>query len=139
MSLIELKTDPSRKDLVWFGLLLPVAAALAGVLVWRSSEDLRVARYIWGAGALLTLIYYAVPRVQRPVFVGWMYAAYPIGWTLSHVLLLLIFFGVITPIGLLMRALGHDPMNRRAGRAGASAWRARGRTAVDRRRYFQQF
>lgn len=139
MSLIELKTDPSRKDLVWFGLLLPVAAALAGVLVWRSSEDLRVARYIWGAGALLTLIYCAVPRVQRPVFVGWMYAAYPIGWTLSHVLLLLIFFGVITPIGLLMRALGHDPMNRRADRAGASAWRARGRTAVDRRRYFQQF
>jgi len=79
-----------------------------------------------------------VPSLRRPMFVGWMYAAYPLGFIVSHVLLGLVYFGVVTPIGLLLRAVGHDPMTRRFDRSAKTYWIAREQTR-DVRRYFRQF
>src|SRR5262245_52931839 len=54
----------------------------------------------------------ARPRWIRPIYVGWMILAFPIGWTVSQVMLALMFFGLFTPIGLLFRLLGRDPLHR---------------------------
>jgi hypothetical protein len=67
-----------------------------------------------------------------------MYAAYPIGWVVSHVLLGLIYFGLLTPVGWLMKLFGYDPMERRFDRAAASYWVERERQ-TDAGRYFKQF
>ena len=40
------------------------------------------------------------PRVLKPIFVGWMILAFPIGWLVSHVILFLIYWSVFVPIGL---------------------------------------
>ena len=47
-----------------------------------------------------------------------MVLAFPIGWTVSQVILLLMFYGLFTPIGLVFRLIGRDPLQR-ARRAGA--------------------
>src|SRR5437867_3317278 len=39
------------------------------------------------------------PATVRWIFVGWMVVAFPIGWAISQVMLLLLFYGVITPVG----------------------------------------
>ena len=57
------------------------------------------------------------PRVIRPVYVGWMVLAFPIGWTVSQAMLAVMFYGLFTPIGLLFRLIGRDPLHR-ARRAG---------------------
>jgi hypothetical protein len=62
------------------------------------------------------------PRLLRPIYVGWLVAVFPIGWTVSHVLLGLIFYGIVTPIGLLLRLSGRDPMNRKFDRQAKSYW-----------------
>jgi hypothetical protein len=67
-----------------------------------------------------------------------MYAAYPIGWVVSHVLLALIYFGVLTPIGRIMAVCGYDPMERRFDRAASSYWIER-EPNRDASRYFRQF
>ena len=66
-----------------------------------------------------------------------MVAAFPIGWTVSHLLLGSIFYLVITPIGLLLRALGHDPMERKFDREAKTYWieHERAETA----RYFRMY
>jgi hypothetical protein len=71
------------------------------------------------------------------VFIGWMVAAYPIGWVLGHVMLGVVFFLVLTPIALVLRAAGRDPLQRRFDTASASYWQER--AASDRSRYFRQF
>jgi len=48
------------------------------------------------------------------------------------------FYGVITPIGLVMRVLGRDPMSRQFPSPQSSHWLPR-RAAEDVRRYFRQF
>jgi MFS family permease len=138
MSLIELRTDPTRKELAWFGLLLLAFLGVVGLLAWRATGSLAGARYIWTAGAAAAVLYYAVPPLRRPMFVGWMYAAYPIGWVVSHVLLAGIYFGVLTPIGRLMAVFGYDPMTRRFEKAAASYWVERERNR-DASTYFKQF
>ena len=138
MSLIELKTTASKKELAWFGLLLLAFLGLVGLLVWRATGTLAASRYIWGVGVVLAAIYYAVPPLRLPMFKGWMYAAYPIGWVVSHVLLGLIYFGLLTPIGFLMRVFGYDPMERRFDRTAATYWIERERQ-IDAERYFKQF
>jgi hypothetical protein len=138
MSLIELRTDPSRKELAWFGLLLLAFLGLIGLLVWSATGTLGASRYIWGAGLVLAAFYYAVPALRKSMFLGWMYAAYPIGWVVSHVLLAIIFFGLLTPIGLVLRAVGYDPMQRRLDRDAKSYW-VRRDAQTDPARYFRQF
>ena len=54
-----------------------------------------------------------------------MYAAYPIGWVVGHVMIGVVFFTVVTPIGLLMRALGRDPLQRKFDASRTSYWEKR--------------
>ena len=138
MALLEINRNPSRRDLAWFGAVLLLFFAVVGGVVGRTLASDVARNVLWGAGAGLALVYYSVPALRRPMFVGWMYAAYPIGLLVSHLLLGLVYFGVVTPIGLLMRAVGHDPMARRFDRSASTYWIAR-KQARDVRRYFRQF
>ena len=38
------------------------------------------------------------PDWARPLYVGWLYAVFPIGWTISHLILAVIYFLILTPI-----------------------------------------
>jgi len=68
----------------------------------------------------------------------WMTVMYPIGWAISHALLALVYFGWVTPIGLLMRLFGYDPMRRRLTRQKASHW-VRRKPIGNINRYFRQY
>jgi hypothetical protein len=50
--------------------------------------------------------------IIRGAFVGLSFATYPIGVVVSHVVLALVYFLVLTPVGLTMRLFGHDPLRR---------------------------
>lgn len=138
MSLIELRKDATRQELAWFGLLLLVFCVLLGIIVWRATGTFAVSRYIWAAGLALSILYYAVPPLRVRLFAGWMYASYPIAWVVSHVLLAAIYFGLLTPFGLVMRLVGYDPLRRRLDKDATSYWTERERV-TDVTRYFRQF
>jgi len=78
------------------------------------------------------------PMAGRTLYRGWMFAALPIGWTISHLILGVVFYAVMTPLGLLMRATGKDPMDRRFDRAARTYWIPH-RQETDPKRYFRQF
>jgi multisubunit Na+/H+ antiporter MnhG subunit len=61
------------------------------------------------------------PPGIRLVFVGLILMTFPIGWVVSHLLLGLIFYGVVTPIGLILKASGHDPLQLKKP-SGNSIW-----------------
>ena len=92
MKLIELNTNPSRKDLAWFGLILLAVGGVVGMLVWRATGSLIPPFSIWIASSVLTATYYVVPGLRRPMFLAWMYVTYPVGWVVSHTLLAVLYF-----------------------------------------------
>ncbi len=138
MAMIELKLDPSKRDLNMFGLMLVGFVALLGGLIWWKFESLRAAQYVWGVGGVLAVVYFLAPPLRLPIYKGWMYAAFPIGWTISHIVMAATFYLVITPIGLIMRLVGRDPMHRKPDPSLTSYWTTYPQ-ARDPKRYFRQF
>jgi NADH:ubiquinone oxidoreductase subunit 6 (subunit J) len=122
MALIEINRNPSRRDLILFGLLFLVFTGIvgAGLYFRRGAHD--AARIVWIAGAAVMALYFAIPSLRRRIYLGWIYVTFPIGFVISHVILAAVFYLVVTPIGLLMRLLGNDPMHRRLDRAAATYW-----------------
>ncbi|MFM9956798.1 MAG: SxtJ family membrane protein [Phycisphaerales bacterium] len=93
---------------------------------------------LWGVGLLGAAMSLASASVARRLYTGWMRAAVPLGWTFSHVILGAIYYALFTPIGLLMRLRGYDPMERRWEKGRASYWIERSGTP-ETARYFRQF
>jgi hypothetical protein len=78
------------------------------------------------------------PHVIRPVFVGWMFAVYPVGWLVSRFMLGVLFYGLFTPIGIISRAIGRDELRLRPHRASDTYWTTKPQ-AADRAQYLKQF
>ena len=122
MAVIQINKNPSRRDLMIFGWLFLAFAGVVGLMfLWRAHAP-EVARAVWIAGAAITAVFFAVPPLRKPIYLGWIYLTYPIGFVISHVILGLVYYVVFTPIGLVMRLFGHDPMTRRFDRSAKSYW-----------------
>jgi hypothetical protein len=71
------------------------------------------------------------------IYTGWMIAAFPIGWTVSQIMLVILYFVVFTPVALVFRAIRRDPLQLRR-RSVASYWTAKP-PAAKAEDYFRQF
>jgi carbamoyltransferase len=139
MALIEINRNPSPRDLRWFGLLFAAFCGVLGVLAWRGSgSPPRAAVALWIAGVAIAVLYYALPHVRRPMYLAWVYASYPIGFTVSYAVLAFVYFAVFTPTGLVLRLAGRDPLARRLDPAAKSYWVPH-RTGGASSRYFDQY
>ena len=62
----------------------------------------------------------------------------PIGWVISHLLLSIIYYLLLTPIGIIMRLVGYDPMKRKLEKKRETYWVTR-QQVRDPNRYFKQY
>ena len=100
---------PDAKELRNFGLLIGAIFTLIGLwpMLFRG-EPLR----LWAVviGSVLILSGGLVPNSLAPIHRGWMWIGHVLGWINTRFLLGLIFYGLITPIGIVFRVLGKDTM-----------------------------
>ena len=139
MSMMPINWKPSARELRWFaGLLIVFFAVIAG-LWWQRSGQTTGPLAIVSVTTVIGLVGLIAPTAIRGVYVAWMIAVWPIGWMVSHVLLAVIFYGVMTPIGLILRAIGRDPMRKKLDRAAKTYWITRPAEESDPQQYFRQF
>ena len=94
-----------------FGLQVGAAfLVLAALLLWREREI--GAAILGGIGGLLMLAGLALPDRLGGVYAAWMGLARLLSKVTTPVFMGVVYFLVITPIGLLRRALGHQPLRR---------------------------
>jgi ABC-type uncharacterized transport system permease subunit len=139
--MIAINKNPSRKELAIFALLAGIFLFLLSFLA-RSQEWTELATLLKYAAPLSALVglslAYIWPASLRIIYLGWMYAALPIGWVVSHLLLALIYYLMVTPIGLFMRLVGSNPLQRRLDPDADSYWLER-KPKEEAKRYFKQF
>lgn len=104
-----------RAGLRKFGLVTGAMFVLMFGLVLPWLFGLHFPRWPWWLAAALALPALLWPPALGPVYRGWMRAAGVLGRFNTALVLGLMFFVVLTPIGLLRRAFGRDPMQRRIG------------------------
>jgi hypothetical protein len=134
----DIPFHPLRRTLRQFAGLWLVA--FGGLALWQALARGQTA--VAGILAVLALtigpLGLARPEWVRWIYVGWMVLAFPIGWTVSQITLMVMFFGLITPIGLVFRLAGRDPLHR-ACRAERKSYWAPKPAPSDLGRYFKQF
>lgn len=120
------------------GLIVPGVLLLIGGIERLGVQPSAVEYTLWVMGVIGGLVAAFSPAFARRLYAGWMHAAVPIGWTVSHILMGLIYYAVLTPIGLALRMKGHDPLDTRPSRDRATFWADRA-PAPTLDRYFRQF
>src|SRR5262245_44941360 len=111
---------PSNRS---FGLTFTVVFALLAALLWWRQRPAAP----WLAG--LSVLFLAVTVVRAdwllPLNRVWMRFGLLLNAIVSPIVLGVLFFGVFTPVGLVMRALHRDPMRRKWDDGARSYWMTR--------------
>lgn len=101
--------SPSHRDCRKLGLVFLIALGIiGGLLLWRSGA---AGWWVLGAGGLLGLWGLAWPAGYKPIYLAWMALALVLGFIMSRVLLTLLFYLALTPIGLIRRLMGKRPLD----------------------------
>ena len=147
MALIDIDLNPDERTLRSFGWIALGGFGFLAAIAWLEwlvfSFGLGAARLpltigFAAVGAIAALLSLVAPKANRWLFVGLALITFPIGFVLSYAIMGLLFFGIITPAGLLLRVFGRDPLERRWLPSASTYW-------VDARRerpkssYFKQF
>ncbi len=94
-----------------FGLQVGLAfLALAGLLWWR--ERLTAAVAVAALGTLLVLGGITIPDRLGPVYAAWMRLAQLLSRITTPAFMGLVYFAVLMPVGLVMRAVGRNPLRK---------------------------
>ncbi len=138
MTWADIPFRPTRKALRQFA-----AAWLVFFLAFGAHQYL--ARGHHPAGVVLMVLAVLVgsvgllrPLAIRWLFVGWMVVAFPIGWAISQLMLVLMFYLILTPVAVFFRLRGRDLLCRRRASQRQSFWTHK-QTPLDVRSYFRQY
>jgi hypothetical protein len=138
MTWADIPTNPPAKTLRQFS-----AAWLVFFLAFAAHQYFKRAHHQVGIALAIAAILVGSLGLLRPaavrwVFVGWMVAAFPIGWVISQTMLLLMFYGIITPVALFLRLRGRDSLYLRRPQNAATFWLPK-QTPTDVRSYLRQY
>jgi hypothetical protein len=136
--MIRIERNPSRGQLAVFAIAWLVFFGFLGGTSWWKTGLLAQAGVLWAVAVVIPAAGLVWPGVLRMAFLGMSYATFPIGWGASHLLLALLYYAVLTPIGLFRRFAADDPMGRRFDRSVETYWTPRD-TEEGTKRYFKQF
>ncbi len=139
MALIDIDWKPSQRVLRQFGGIMLVGCAVMGaVLRWLGHPSAGMA--VWGFGAVVGPVGLIVPTAAKPVYLLLTVLSWPIGWVMSHVILGVFYYGVITPIGLVFRLMGRDALQLKRHAGVTTYWHPKVLPGSgEKKRYFRQF
>ena len=121
-----------------FGLVVGgVFVLLGGWWLYRGKFP-SAAHVVLPLGSLLVLLGLIWPRVLVLPNRAWMLLAEGLSFVTTRIILGIVFFLVITPIGVVKRLSGWDPLNRRSGRS-ASYWKPYSERQRDPRHYEKMY
>lgn len=106
-----MKQEVETKELRHFGLIVGGIFSVIGLwpMVFRG-EGLRLWAVI--VGGALVAAGLALPRSLQLIHRGWMWVGHVLGSINTRIILGIVFFGLVTPMGLVMRLFGKDAMRR---------------------------
>jgi hypothetical protein len=134
----EIKNIKNEKsDFRNFGITIGVLLmVIAGFLYWKGREGFEI---VLISGLALCVLGLVIPVLLKPIYWLWMVLAVILGWIMTHVILSVLFYVVITPIGLLSRLAGNSFLHLKWDRSRDSYWNYRSAKQRDSEDYEKQF
>lgn len=115
------KSRNEIKDLRQFGTALAIILFIFGTVNFFKG---RIYWYPWffASGVIIVILVLAAPKSIKPIFKVFTKGGHAIGWVNTRIILALIYFLIITPIAIVMKIFGKDPLDRKIDKGKASYW-----------------
>ena len=126
-----------KKDLRSFGVMIGIIFLLiAGFLIYKDKESFQMLLYIAGSFIGLGLL---IPILLKPIYILWMAFAIILGWIMTRLILSLLFYVIITPIGVILKIIGKDSLELKKQAVKESYWNQRDKNLEKNQNYEKQF
>ena len=126
-----------KKQIRRFGLIAFIFfGTLSAVGIWK---DKLLPTYLFGFLSVLGLGFIVAPIPLKPVFNAWQQFAHLIGKVITNLILILIYYLVITPSGLIKRLFGGKPLPVKPDKNISSYWVTRPEPAQPSERFLKRY
>ncbi len=130
---IKSETSNLRK----FGITIGIISILtAGFFYWKNKESFQL---ILTVGLALCTLGVVIPVVLKPFHWIWMSFATVMNWFMTRVILCILFYIIVTPIGLISRMLGKQFLKLIWNRAKPTYWDYHSSGVCEKENYENQF
>ena len=126
----------SRKDIKNFGVTIGLILLTIGVFLFVREKDSFI--YFLLNGSILIILGGSIPVILKPIYKIWMIFAVIIGWIMTRVILSVLFFLIITTIGIFTRLIGKDFLSLKS-KNNESYWNIRNKEYELNQDYEKQF
>jgi hypothetical protein len=113
----------TKKDLRKFGLTVGIVLVLIAAVLFYFEKSSSVYFAVIGAVLILTAVIY--PKILKLLNKIWMGLAIILGFVMSRVIIAILFYLVLTPIGLLAKLFGKKFMDLKYNKSAESYWEIR--------------
>lgn len=136
--MIDLNWKPTDKDLRVFATAALVVALIFSVTIYTKIGVTDLVKGLLATGGAVFALGMVWPRSLKYLYIGLSILAFPIGFVVGNVLMALVYYLLVTPIGLIFKLLGKDLLHRKLDPQASTYWIKRPPPSEP-ARYFRQF
>ena len=116
------RPEPDPWDHWLLALGLGVLSGVVGGLIWTWAETAWWALPVWIPAGLLVASLALVRASRRPILAAAARITAPIGLAISLLVLGILYWALVTPLGLVARLFGRDPLRRKPDPGARTYW-----------------
>jgi len=131
------KIKNRKNDLRNFGVIVGlIFLTISGYLFWIEKESFQIFLMV---GILLFLVGIAIPIILKPIYLVWMYFGIVLGKIMTLMILSIMFYLIVTPIGLISKCLGKKFMELKTHKTNSTYWKYRPNVELKKEKYEKQY
>jgi len=103
-----------------FAIGLSVILGVITLIQWYFDSSIYF--YILIAGIVVLFLGTIIPITIKPLFIGFSYLGFVLNWIMTRVILIILFYLIFTPIGIISRLFGKQFLNTKFDKSKKSYW-----------------
>ena len=126
-----------KSDLRKFGITIGlILLILAGYFFWKGNESFQL---FLTNGIIFFVLGIVIPFILKPIYWVWINFATILGWAITRIILSLMFYIIVTPIGVFLRLFGIQLLGLKTNHSQKSYWGMRTHETFNKKKYERQF
>lgn len=131
------KLNLDKRSLRKFGITMGAAFLAIALFILFKLRGATLPIFL--TSAVFFMLAFISPNLLKPIYASWMRLAFTLNWITTRLILLIIFYLLFTPIGLIMRLSRIDLLDRKAANNRESYWKKKEKPNLNPLSYERQF
>ena len=126
-----------KSDWRKFGITMGIILAVMGFyLLWKGKN---YAGYVFSLDAVFFILGLVIPSALKPVYKAWMVMSVIMGFIMTRIIMVVIFYMIVTPVGFVASIIGKNFLDMKIDKTAKSYWMVREMVRKEKSDYERQF